>query len=395
MSWPIVRVGEIAEQVRGVAYPKSDVWTEARPGTVPLLRASNIVDGEIELSDLLHVSNTHVREHQMLRSGDILIATSSGSLSAVGKAAQAQKNFSVTFGAFCKVVRPKPAVYSRYIGHFFQTPGYRSLISSLASGANINNIRNEHIDNLEIALPPFPEQRRVATILDQAGQLRRQAKSACAKIKALDSAIFNKLFGDLGRFTASPLGELVESQRIGLVRASDELGDDKRYPYVRMNAIGRDGDILMGTLQTTDASLAEVGAYALRDGDFLFNTRNSRELVGKTAVWRGHGDYLFNNNIMRIRFKPEFSSDFAQFAFSDPTIRHQIETRKTGTTSVFAVYWRDLKTLLIPVPPSDLQATFSEHLIRTSALKKAARQRLDYLDSLFASLQRRAFQGEL
>ena len=81
-------------------------------------------------------------------------------------------------------------------------------------------------------------------------------------------------------------------------------------------------------------------AYRLESGDLLFNTRNSEELVGKTALFRGDGLYLFNSNLMRIRFKQGVEPEFIAAALRTPWLQHELRLRKSGTTSVFAIYYR-------------------------------------------------------
>lgn len=167
-SWGKATVGELADQIRGVSYAKSDAASEALPGYVPILRATNITDAGLDLAELVYVPEERVSPDQMLRRNDIVIAASSGSADVVGKAAQVRTSITAGFGAFCKVLRPKPQVDPAYFAHYFRTPTYRRTVSALAAGININNLRNEHLDDLTIPVPSRSEQRRIASILDAA-----------------------------------------------------------------------------------------------------------------------------------------------------------------------------------------------------------------------------------
>jgi type I restriction enzyme S subunit len=92
MKWPTVTVAEIAKQVRGVSYDKSQVSSTLSPGLIPVLRAGNIQDGSLLLNqDLVFVPETCISLQQLLRPGDIVVAASSGSLDVVGKAAQIER----------------------------------------------------------------------------------------------------------------------------------------------------------------------------------------------------------------------------------------------------------------------------------------------------------------
>src|SRR4051812_2546469 len=114
------------------------------------------------------------------------------------------------------------------------------------------------------------------------------------------------------------LSNLIHSTKLGLVRSSSEMGADLPYNYIRMDSIERDGSLNLNSLKRIQATDQEVREASLSPGDFLFNTRNSKELVGKTALFQGHGIFLFNNNIMRIRFKPQIDPRFMLYAFRTP-----------------------------------------------------------------------------
>lgn len=175
----MTRVGDIARQIRGVTYAKNEASSEPFLGGVLLLRAGNIGGFGIEVDDLIYVPAARVRPEQYLVENDVLIATSSGSLSVVGKAARVESSGG-TFGAFCKVLRPGEGVDPRYFSHFFQTAEYRAAMSRAAAGANINNLRTADLDSLEIPLPSMSEQVRISAILDHADSLRRMRRKQMA-----------------------------------------------------------------------------------------------------------------------------------------------------------------------------------------------------------------------
>lgn len=191
----MARLGDYIEQIRGVSYKPTDLRDFQDENSVLLLRANNIQDGNLNLDDVIYVSKNKIAEKQYLKKGDILICTSSGSKELVGKAAYVKQDIPISFGAFCKVVRPKTEC-KKYIGHFFQSPYYRRSISDLSAGANINNIRNEHIGDLEIQLPPLEEQRRIAALLDKVSDLIAKRRAQLDKLDLLVKARFVEMFGD-------------------------------------------------------------------------------------------------------------------------------------------------------------------------------------------------------
>lgn len=389
-------VRSLATQVRGVAYTKGDARSEPAEGFVPLVRAGNITDRGLTFDDLVYVPESCVSARQILQPGDVVVAASSGSIDVVGKAASVLEPSSCAFGAFCKVLRPNDLVDHRYFGHYFRTAGYRRQVSALAAGANINNLRAGDFDGLEIRLPPLDEQQRIAAILDQADELRAKRRAAIAHLDSLTDAIFLDMFGDPAlsqRFVA--LGDITASARLGLVRSSKQLSEGGPYPYIRMNAISADGRLDSSSLQRTFASRDELASSTLDRGDLLFNTRNSRDLVGKCAVFRGDERCLFNNNLLRLRFTDGIAPEFVWAVLNSTYGKRELMSRASGTTSVFAIYAKDLASVPIPLADPDRQALFSDAVAEVDSNRSQHTTSLSALDVLFASLQARAFAGDL
>ncbi len=203
MTATLYRVGDIADQIRGVTYQKQDASTSKRDGYLPVLRAGNIAEFGLTYDDLVYVPSSKISPKQMVRKNDIVIAASSGSIDVVGKAARALEDFQGGFGAFCKVLRPCKQVDAAYFSHFFKTPHYRRRVSCLAAGANINNLRNEDLNELQMPLPPLSEQKRIAGILDAADALRAKRREALAHLDTLLQSTFLDMFGDP---VANPMG---------------------------------------------------------------------------------------------------------------------------------------------------------------------------------------------
>ena len=333
--------------------------------------------------------------------GDVLVAKITPCFEN-GKIAQARLQRSHGFGSTeFHVVRARPGIAeSRYLHHYLRLEEVRANGQRRMTGSGgQRRVPASFLADLAIPLPPLEEQRRIAAILDQAETLRTQRRTALALLDSLTQSLFLEMFGDMrtepDRWPKVPFEAIVKDSRIGLVRGSQELDDSHPYPYLRMNAITRDGELkLEGALRAT-ATTEELETYCLRDGDFLFNTRNSRELVGKTALFRGNELYLFNNNLLRVRFVETAHPEYVVAAFKTQYVQNELELRKSGTTNVFAVYYKDLRTLPIPLTPLPLQQTFATRIASIETLKATHRRALAALDALFASLQQRAFAGAL
>lgn len=192
-----------------------------------------------------------------------------------------------------------------------------------------------------------------------------------------------------------PFGSLVRETQLGLVRSASEQGPDRAFAYVKMDSIRVDGHLDLRSLARVDATESERDATRLRRGDFLFNTRNSRELVGKAAVFHDDGEYLFNNNIMRARFVDGIEPDFVSGYWQTAQARHELDRRKAGTTSVFAIYYKSLATLPVPVPPPEKQQRYAALCEATRTTLRTYEQSSEQCNLLFETLLHRAFSGRL
>jgi type I restriction enzyme, S subunit len=107
----------------------------------------------------------------------------------------------------------------------------------------------------------------------------------------------------------------------------------------------------------------------------------------------------WDNNIMRIRFNEQIEPRFINAAFISPVVANQLLQFKKQTTSVCALYWKNLKEVRIPVPPLAEQRRIVAELdalqAEVDALKELQRQTSKELDALLPSILDRAFRGEL
>lgn len=195
MRWPVSRVGAVAKQIRGVTYSKEEASKEPREGYLPILRAGNISDGEIQMDDLVFVPAERVAGEQLLRRNDVLIAASSGSLDVVGKAARVRDDLKAGFGAFCKALRPGSEVDPTFFAAFFRTRHYRLRISELAAGININNLRSEHLDNFPLPNPPTERQGVYATIAAAIASCRESHRDSLSLLDSLFASLQHRAFG--------------------------------------------------------------------------------------------------------------------------------------------------------------------------------------------------------
>jgi type I restriction enzyme S subunit len=196
-DWVTTTVSEVATLVRGITYKKEQAEKSPSQDFKPVLRANNI-NGTLNFEDLVFVPQNLIASEQVIKAGDIIFAMSSGSKHLVGKSARARFDFNGSYGAFCGLLRAHEHVNKDFLYYVFQNNKFRRLISEVAKGSNINNLKREHILDFEIALPPTNEQYRiVAKIEELFSELDKgieSLKTAQSQLKVYRQALLKHAF---------------------------------------------------------------------------------------------------------------------------------------------------------------------------------------------------------
>ena len=228
-TWSWCRLNNIGSTNIGLTYSPSDICND---GTI-VLRSSNIVNGKIDLSDLVRVKS-NIRENQYLQNTDILICARNGSKRLVGKCALFLGiKEPASFGAFMAVYRSS---YNRYIYYFLFTDIFRNILASDDS-KQINQLTQDMIKNTLLPLPPLNEQNRIVkslndafTVVDKIEKSKTNLEENIqkAKSKILDLAIRGKLVPqDPNDEPASVLLERIKAEKEELIKQGKIKRDKK------------------------------------------------------------------------------------------------------------------------------------------------------------------------
>lgn len=383
-------LGSLVEQIRGVSYKPEDLHSDLNADSIMLLRANNIRDDMVNFDEVVYVDRKKVTDKQLLKAGDILICTSSGSKALVGKAAYIAEDIEATFGAFCKVVRPRSQC-AKYIGHFFCSPIYRERIANVAGGANINNIRNEHIDELTISLPTLAEQESISALLDSVTTLISLRKQQIAKLDELVKARFVEMFGDPVSnpkgWEMAPLSSLAEI-KIGpfgsLLHKEDYVSDE--HPLVNPSHIVDGRIVVDNELTVNDAKYEEMVAYHLHPGDVVLGRRGE---MGRCAVVYEQG-MLCGTGSLIIRPSNMMHPYFLQKIISYPTFKKAIEDMAVGVT-MMNLNVPIVSSFMIPVLPRDQQDAYLAFVAQTDKQKLTIQRSLAKLELLKKALMQKYF----
>jgi type I restriction enzyme S subunit len=351
-----------------------------------------------------------------LRTGDLLFTRYNGNRELVGACAQVGPLDAdlVYPDKLIRVRLDTDIAIPAFVEAAVNTSDARSHIDrKLKTSAGQIGISGADLQNVQIVLAPLAEQQRIAaklkTLLSRVDGCRERLERVSPLIKrfrqsVLDSAVEGRLPPDSD--TNSPwgqirLGDLVRESSVGLVRASAEQAQigPGRVPYLKMAQISAHWGLAAFPDSAVKVTPEEMLRYELHHGDWLFNTRNSVELVGKSCVWPGGDSTVFNNNILRVRFDDRLNPYFAEIWFRSHRGRAALTPLKSATTSVAAIYQRALMDLMIDVPSLQVQDSIVKVVDSLFVLASRLEARLKVLtttaERLAPATLAKAFRGEL
>ncbi|SPE56873.1 Restriction modification system DNA specificity domain-containing protein (fragment) [Verrucomicrobia bacterium] len=238
----------------------------------------------------------------LLDDGDLLFARSGNT---VGKSYRYSKSHGpCVFAGYMIRFRLRPELADpRFVFYFTRSSDYQRWVSSKKRVAGQPNINGSEYSALTLPIPVLCEQRRIIDILDQADALTQKRAEADAFAERILPALFHKLFGDPAAnpngWRRTTLGNVLADASYGTSAPSNTAGDG--LPVLRMNNIDRAGRIDLASLKNVVIEQAEAHRQLLRPGDLLFNRTNTKELVGKTGLWRGQMLAVAASYLIRLR----------------------------------------------------------------------------------------------
>ena len=264
-------------------------------------------------------------------------------------------------------------------------------------GGSLLRARPAEVYKIKIPLPPLAEQKRIAGILDAADALRATRREALAHLDALLQATFLDLFGDpvlnpMG-WEMGVVGDLLKSANYGTSKKADV--ENGEYPILRMNNITYSGAWDFTSLKYIDLDEKDLPKHLVHKGQILFNRTNSKELVGKTAVFRREEPMAFAGYLVRGIVNNAADPEYIGAFMNTPQMKQFLQNKCKSIVGMANINAKEFQAIPIPKPPLDLQRRFAAIVAAVERQKARQRVHLAELDTLFAALQQRAFTGEL
>lgn len=271
------------------------------------------------------------------------------------------------------------------------------IIDQAHGGVGLKHITKGKLEAVEIPLPSLPEQKRIAAILDRADAIRRKRQQAIQLAEDFLRAVFLDMFGDLVTnpkgFPVGTVRDLVDTANYGSSEKASET--EGEFPMLRMGNITYSGAIDFSGLKYVDLSKKDQPKYLVEKGDLLFNRTNSKELVGKTAVYDRDDVAAIAGYLIRVRMNEKGNSYYVSGYLNSTHGKSTLQNMCKSIVGMANINAQEMQNIQILLPPIEIQNKYAAIFQATKQRLRSQSQSEGNLADLFAALSQKAFRGEL
>ena len=392
-DWPRISLGDIFEIARGGSPRPIDAYiTDADDG----INWISIADAS-DSSKYIERTKRRIRPEGATRSravvpGDLLLTNSMS----FGRP-YIMRTTGCIHDGWLVLAKKREGIDQDFFYRLLGSETVYAAFARLAAGATVKNLNIDLVKGVSVPVPPLPEQRRIAAILDHADALRAKRREALAQLDSLTQSIFIEMFGDPARnpkaWPEVALSKLVREDdtiNYGVVQPGDAL--DEGIPLVRVGDLV-DGEFSSTTLKRIDPSIESAYKRSrLRGDEVLVSCVGSIGVtVLATPAMKG---FNIARAVARIPLAEGANRVFVASYLKTAAVQNYF-TAELRTVTQPTLNIKQIAETKVFCPPLALQQTFATRIQAVESLKATHRAALAELDALFASLQHRAFAGTL
>lgn len=296
-------------------------------------------------------------------------------------------------------------VWPDYLRHLLISDWFHPKLMQTVSGVggSLLRARPTEVARIEIPIPhkngkpDLDEQKRIAAILDKADAIRRKHQQALRLTDDFLRSLFLDMFGDPATnpkgFPVGVIADLLDSVNYGTSKKASIA--EGQYPILRMGNITYEGGWDFSDLKYIDLEDKEKPKHLVHNGQLLFNRTNSKELVGKTAVYREDEPMAFAGYLVRGIANRDADAEYVSAYLNSRHGKQTLAQMCKNIVGMANINAKEMQTIRILLPPPDLQRSFGD-IARSIHAKQDSWKSLEKeSEALFSSLQQRAFRGEL
>jgi type I restriction enzyme S subunit len=399
-SGTLKRLADLCEVITKGTTPTTLGFEFSDKG-IGFLRVQNIEGGRVnyEKDTLFIPEKTHeALERSQIRPGDVLVSIAG----TIGRSALVPENAPpLNCNQAVAIVRTNGSVFRPFLRQWLASSVAQAQMRSAMVTGTISNLSLTQIGNLQIPLPPLSKQRRIAEVLEQVEDLRAKRCAALAQLGSLTQAIFADLFGNpetnsKGWPETQSLGDVADIVS-GVTKGRKLDGKPtKEVPYMTVANV-QDRSLNLTSVKLIDATEDEIRRYRLLPEDLLLTEGGDPDKLGRGTLWNNEiPECIHQNHVFRVRLtSKEMHPLFLNWLVGSTRGKRYFLRAAKQTTGIASINMTQLRGFPLLLPPLALQRDFARRVAAVEKLKVLHRASLAKLDALFASLQRRAFRGEL
>ena len=398
IEWKEVALGNICD-VRDGTHESPKYQNEG----YPLITSKNIVNGYIDFSHVNLITKKDfdsINKRSKVNIGDILMPM----IGTIGNPiiVREKEQFAIKNVALIKFTNKD--ISNKYIKFLLDSPYFTHVAKKVNRGGTQKFIALGDIREIKIPLPfrnghpDLETQQKIVAILEKAESLKEKRKQAIKLLDEYTKSVFNEMFGDpISNTKKLPKKFLKEiSKEIQTGFAYGKFSDLEGLVHIRPFNISNEGNLDLYQLKYIPIEEVKSEKYFLMKGDLIINTTNSKELVGKTALFNLNKKFSFSNHMTKIRVNESYVNPYYLWF----TLNYY---QKTGNFKPLIKSWVNqvgidsslLRSLEIVIPPIPLQQTFASIVEHVEKLKETQKKSLQDIEQLFNALMQKAFNGEL
>ena len=284
---------------------------------------------------------------------------------------------------------PRRGVDRDFLAYLLRRKETVAFVMSSVTGSRMPRADMNELMSMRVPLPPLEEQRRIVDILNRAARIEALRTRAAERLREFVPALFVKMFGDpvdnpMG-WPTERLGDCCVAVQYGTSQKANDRSEG--VPILRMGNVTYDGDLDDTDLKHVALSDAEIAKYRLRTGDILFNRTNSRELVGKTALWDGRYPAIAASYFVRVRLdESRVDPTYVWAALNSAAVKRRLFAMARGAIGQSNINARELKAIPLPVSPLELQRRYAETVAAARAVVRVAKSSTGVAATLMTSL---------
>jgi type I restriction enzyme S subunit len=392
--WTQIPLGELCEVTAG-GTPSRAVASNFG-GDIPWVKIGDMVQGRVVTTEeRLSRSGLETSAAKILPAGTVLMSI----FATIGRTAVLCVDAATNQAIVGITPRNADVLRPEYLRRFLDSQA--SSLERRARGVAQVNINSSLLKAVPVPLPPLPEQRRIAEILDKADALRAKRRAALAQLDTLTQSIFLDMFGDpatnpRGWRESMLLGDVADIVSGVTIGRKLDGKSTRTVPYLAVVNV-QDRHIDLSVTKTTEATEDEIQRYRLERSDLLLTEGGDPDKLGRGSLWNDElAECIHQNHVFRVRLRSkELTPLFLNWLVGSQRGKKYFLRSAKQTTGIASINMTQLRSFPLLVPPLSRQHDFAKQVSAVDALKTTHLAGIAEVDALFASLQHRAFRGEL